>query len=77
LPDKPVSLQSTAMTRLPALSPELNVPIRVEDRKIPRGHCRCTALEAGQVNDANHLNYEERGMERFRPFEDKPLWSMT
>ncbi len=30
-----------------------------------------------KVNDSNRLHYEERGMERFRPFEDKPLWSMT
>jgi DNA transformation protein and related proteins len=30
-----------------------------------------------KVNDSNRLRYEDRGMERFRPFEDKPLWSMT
>jgi DNA transformation protein len=30
-----------------------------------------------KVNDTNRQNYEERGMERFRPFDDKPLWSMT
>jgi DNA transformation protein and related proteins len=30
-----------------------------------------------KVNDSNRLHYEERGMERFRPFDDKPLWSMT
>lgn len=30
-----------------------------------------------KVNDSNRPNYEQRGMERFRPFEDKPLWSMT
>jgi len=30
-----------------------------------------------KVNDSNRRDFEERGMERFRPFEDKPLWSMT
>ena len=30
-----------------------------------------------KVNDSNRRHYEERGMERFRPFEDKPMWSMT
>jgi DNA transformation protein len=30
-----------------------------------------------KVNESNRRHYEERGMERFRPFDDKPLWSMT
>ena len=30
-----------------------------------------------KVNDSNRGDYEARGMERFRPFADKPLWSMT
>jgi DNA transformation protein and related proteins len=30
-----------------------------------------------KVNDSNRRHYEERGMERFRPFDDKPQWSMT
>ena len=30
-----------------------------------------------KVNDSNRRHYEERGMERFRPFDDKPRWSMT
>ena len=30
-----------------------------------------------KVNDTNRLDYEARGMSRFRPFPDKPHWSMT
>jgi DNA transformation protein len=30
-----------------------------------------------KVNDSNRGDYEARGMRRFRPFPDKPYWSMT
>jgi DNA transformation protein and related proteins len=30
-----------------------------------------------KVNDSNRGDYESRGMQRFRPFPDKPYWSMT
>src|SRR5260370_41062982 len=30
-----------------------------------------------KVNDSNRGDYEARGMGRFRPFPDKPYWSMT
>jgi DNA transformation protein len=30
-----------------------------------------------KVNDSNRGDYEARGMSRFRPFPDKPYWSMT
>jgi DNA transformation protein and related proteins len=30
-----------------------------------------------KVNDSNRGDYEARGMDRFRPFPDKPYWSMT
>jgi DNA transformation protein len=30
-----------------------------------------------KVNDSNRGDYESRGMHRFRPFPDKPDWSMT
>ena len=30
-----------------------------------------------KVNDSNRGDYEARGMSRFRPFPDKPHWSMT
>jgi DNA transformation protein len=30
-----------------------------------------------KVNDSNRGDYEARGMDRFRPFPDKPSWSMT
>lgn len=30
-----------------------------------------------KVNDSNRSDYEARGMNRFRPFPDKPYWSMT
>jgi DNA transformation protein len=30
-----------------------------------------------KVNDSNRGDYESRGMHRFRPFPDKPYWSMT
>ena len=30
-----------------------------------------------KVNDCNRSGFEKRGMQRFRPFDDKPLWSMT
>jgi DNA transformation protein len=30
-----------------------------------------------KVNDSNRGDYEARGMDRFRPFADKPHWSMT
>ena len=30
-----------------------------------------------KVNDSNRGDYEVRGMSRFRPFPDKPYWSMT
>ena len=30
-----------------------------------------------KVNDSNRGDYEARGMARFRPFPDKPYWSMT
>jgi DNA transformation protein and related proteins len=30
-----------------------------------------------KVNDSNRGDYEARGMHRFRPFPDKPYWSMT
>jgi len=30
-----------------------------------------------KVNDSNRGDYESRGMSRFRPFPDKPYWSMT
>jgi DNA transformation protein and related proteins len=30
-----------------------------------------------KVNDSNRGDYEARGMDRFRPFPDKPTWSMT
>jgi DNA transformation protein len=30
-----------------------------------------------KVNDSNRGEYEARGMDRFRPFPDKPYWSMT
>ncbi len=30
-----------------------------------------------KVNESNRADYEARGMQRFRPFDDKPLWSMT
>lgn len=30
-----------------------------------------------KVNDSNRRDYEARGMDRFRPFADKPHWSMT
>jgi DNA transformation protein len=30
-----------------------------------------------KVNDSNRDDYESRGMHRFRPFPDKPEWSMT
>ena len=43
---------------------------------------RFFALIAGdtlylKVNDSNRGDYEARGMRRFRPFPDKPYWSMT
>jgi len=30
-----------------------------------------------KVNDSNRGDYEARGMSRFRPFPDKPYWSMS
>jgi DNA transformation protein and related proteins len=30
-----------------------------------------------RVDDSNRSDYESRGMGRFRPFPDKPYWSMT
>ena len=30
-----------------------------------------------KVNDSNRSDYEARSMSRFRPFPDKPYWSMT
>lgn len=30
-----------------------------------------------KVSDATRSDYESRGMSRFRPFADKPHWSMT
>jgi len=30
-----------------------------------------------RVDDSNRRDYEARGMGRFRPFPDKPYWSMT
>ena len=30
-----------------------------------------------KANDSNRGDYEARGMGRFRPFPDKPYWSMT
>jgi DNA transformation protein len=30
-----------------------------------------------KVNDSNRSDYETRGMGRFRPYPDKPYWSMT
>jgi DNA transformation protein len=30
-----------------------------------------------KVDDSTRSDYETRGMDRFRPYADKPLWSMT
>ncbi len=30
-----------------------------------------------KVNDGNRGDYEARGMDRFRPYPNKPYWSMT
>lgn len=30
-----------------------------------------------KVDDSNRCDYEARGMSRFRPYPDKPYWSMT
>ena len=30
-----------------------------------------------KANDSNRGDYEARGMSRFRPYPDKPYWSMT
>lgn len=30
-----------------------------------------------KVDDTNRQDYEAHGMSRFRPFDDKPQWSMT
>jgi DNA transformation protein len=30
-----------------------------------------------KADDSNRGDYETRGMDRFRPYADKPLWSMT
>jgi len=30
-----------------------------------------------KVDDSNRCDYESRGMDRFRPYADKPEWSMT